>query len=200
MAGFSAAYAVGESLARYLRDVYPDELRDEHPCTFSVASSADFTEADAFAATTVTLFLYRITIDQYLHPAGARRTPPSRSRSLPLDLHYMLTVWTDSMHTEQLLMTWAMAQLHWNPILDASKLMSVGGFRPDESVQVSPTNITQEDLSRIWDVLEPSYRLSTTYIARIVHIDPPEGDGERPVVATRVEHRQKHIAGTGVAG
>lgn len=190
MAGFSAAYAVGESIARYLRDVYPDDLRAEHPCTFSLATSADFAEADTFATTTVTLFLYRMTIDQYLHPAGARRTPTIRSKSLPLDLHYMVTVWTDSMHAEQLLMAWVMAQLHWNPVLDASKLMSVGGFRADETVQVSPTNVTQEDLSRIWDVLEPTYRLSTTYVARIVHIDLPAGEDDRPVVARRFEHRQ----------
>lgn len=194
MAGFSAAYAVGESIARYLRDIYPEDLRAEHPCTFSLATSADFAEADAFASTTVSLFLYRMTIDQYLHPAGARRMPQSRSRSLPLDLHYMLTVWTESMHAEQLLMTWVMAQLHWNPTLDASKLMSVGGFRPDETVQVSPTNLAQEDLSRIWDVLEPTYRLSTTYVARIVHIDPPEEVEGGPVVATRFEHGQKPAA------
>lgn len=194
MAGFSAAYAVGESLARYLRDVYPDDLRAEHPCTFTLAASADFADADAFANTTVTLFLYRMTIDQYLHPAGARRTPASRSRSMPLDLHYMISVWTDSMHAEQLLMTWVMSQLHWNPVLDAAKLMTVGGFRPDESVQVSPTNVTQEDLSRIWDVLEPTYRLSTTYVARVVNIDPPEGDERLPVVATRFDHSQKSLA------
>jgi len=185
MAGFSASYAVGESIVRYLRDVYPANLRDEHPCTFTQATSANFADADAFDGTTLTLFLYRMTIDQYLHPQGTRRTPPSLSRSLPLDLHYLVTAWSDSMHTEHVLMTWVMAQLHWNPVLDASKLMTVGGFRPDESVLLSPTNITQEDLSRIWDVVEPTYRLSTTYVARIVHIDPPEDDEAAPVVATR---------------
>jgi hypothetical protein len=37
---------------------------------------------------------------------------------------------------------------------------------------------------RIWDALEPSYRLSVSYIARVVRID---GDASRglPVVATR---------------
>lgn len=191
MAGFSAVYSVGESLVQYLRNTYPAELRGDHPCRFELAKSGDFSEADKFGDTTISLFLYRMAIAQYLHRAGSGRKSPPTARALPLDLHYMLTVWTDNKHTEQLLMSWVMAQLHWHPILDASTLMQVGGWRKDESVQVSPTNITQEDLCRIWDVMEPTYRLSTTYVARVVHIDPPEPeDGGPPVVATRFEHAQ----------
>lgn len=188
MAGFSAAYSVGESLVQYLRNIYPADLRADHACRFELAKSADFAEAESFTETTVTLYLYRMSIDQYLHPAGAGRVVPPTSRALPLDLHYMLSVWTDNKHTEQLLMAWVMAQLHWSPILDASTLMGQGGWRPDESIQISPTNITQEDLCRIWDVMEPTYRLSTTYVARVVHIDPPVEPDAPPVIATRFEH------------
>jgi len=185
MANFSAVYAVGESIAQYLRNVYPADLRADHNCRFELAESEDFAQADTFSDTTVTLYLYRMTIDPYLHPAGVRRSEPPSSRALPLDLHYMVTVWTDNRHTEQLLMAWVMAQLHWTPVLDASNLMRLGGFRPDETVQISPTNISQEDLSRIWDVMEPTYRLSTTYVARVIHIDPPVEPDAPPVVATR---------------
>jgi len=188
MAGFSAAYSVGESLVQYLRNIYPAELRADHSCRFELAKSADFSEADSFTETTISLFLYRMSIDQYLHPAGAGRTVPPVSRALPLDLHYMVTVWTDNKHTEQLLIAWVMAQLHWSPVLDASTLMQIGGWRKDESIQISPTNITQEDLCRIWDVMEPTYRLSTTYVARVVHIDPPVAEDAPNVIATRFEH------------
>lgn len=188
MAGFSAVYAVGESIVQFLRNTYPDALRADHPCRFDVAKSGDFAEADPYPETTVTLYLYRLTIDQYLHAAIPVRSGPPLPRALPLDLHYMVTVWTDNKHTEQLLMTWVMAQLHWRPVLDRSNLMALGDWRLDEQVQVSPTNITQEDLSRIWDVMEPSYRLSTTYVARVVHIDPPvEADGPL-VVAKRLAY------------
>lgn len=188
MAGFSAAYSVGESLVQYLRNTYPAELRTDHACRFELAKSADFAEADNFSETTISLFLYRMSIAQYLHPAGSGRKAPPTSRALPLDLHYMVTVWSDSKHTEQLLMAWVMAQLHWNPNLDASTLMQIGGWRKDESIQIAPTNITQEDLCRIWDVMEPTYRLSTTYVARVVHIDAPPIADAPNVVATRFEH------------
>jgi hypothetical protein len=40
---------------------------------------------------------------------------------------------------------------------------------------------------RIWDTLEPDYRLSLSYIARVVRIDPAEVREERQVVATRTD-------------
>ncbi|TVQ32934.1 MAG: DUF4255 domain-containing protein [Geminicoccaceae bacterium] len=185
MAGFSAVYAVGESIAQFLRNTYPSSLRTDHPCRFEVAKSADFADATAFGETVVTLYLYRLAIDQYLNPAGAGRHGTSPSRSLPLDLHFMVTVWTDNKHSEQLLMTWVMAQLHWHPVLDRSNLMALGAWRPDETIQIMPTHLSHEDLTRIWDVVEPSYRLSTTYLVRVVQIDPPEDATAGPVVATR---------------
>ena len=100
----------------------------------------------------------------------------------------MISIWTDNKHTEHLLMTWVMAQFHWHPVLDQSNLMQIGGWNMDDMVQFSPTNISQEDLSRIWDVMEPSYRLSTTYVARIIQIDPPRGRDFEPVVATRFRY------------
>jgi hypothetical protein len=38
-------------------------------------------------------------------------------------------------------------------------------------------------LMRIWDALEPSYRLSLSYSARVVRIDPDAVPGGLPVVA-----------------
>jgi hypothetical protein len=41
---------------------------------------------------------------------------------------------------------------------------------------------------RIWDTLEPNYRLSLSYIARVVRIDPDEDSDQRPVVAMRFDY------------
>ena len=73
MAGFSAAYSVGESLVQYLRNIYPTDLRADHPCRFELAKSADFAEADSFTENTISLFLYRMSIAQFLNPAGCGR-------------------------------------------------------------------------------------------------------------------------------
>ena len=188
MADFSAVYSVGESIAQFLRNTYPAEIRTNHAARFELAKSEDFSKAEPFTETVVSLFLYRITTDQYLHPAGSSIRRGEHPKSLPLDLHYMISVWTDNKHTEHLLMTWVMAQFHWHPVLDQSNLMQIGGWKAEDMVQISPTNMSQEDLSRIWDVMEPSYRLSTTYVARVVQIDPPRGHDFEPVVATRFRY------------
>lgn len=185
MADFSGPFSVGESLAQYLRNIYPADLRADHSCSFVLAKSSDFADATPFAQTTVSIFLYRITLDQYLHPAGTSLREGEDPRVLPVDLHFLISVWADNAHTEQLLMTWVMAQLHWTPVLDSSTFMQTGGWKPSETVQISPANISQEDLTRIWDAIEPSYRLSSAYVARVVQVDPPEGPDNRPVVATR---------------
>lgn len=188
MADFSAVYSVGESIAQFLRNTYPADLRADHPCRFELAKSGDFSDANPFTDTVVSLFLYRVTPNQYLHPAGSSLRRGEHPRALPLDLHYMISVWTDNKHSEHLLMAWVMAQFHWYPVLDQSNLMQIGGWKPEETVHISPTNISQEDLSRIWDVMEPSYRLSTTYVARVVQIDPPRAREYEPVIATRFRY------------
>ncbi|WP_172330708.1 DUF4255 domain-containing protein [Mangrovicoccus sp. HB161399] len=186
MADFSSVYSVGESLAQYFRNIYPAELRADHPCRFELAGSADFAQAQPFDETTVSIYLYRILPDQYLHPAGSSLREGEEPRAMPLDLHFMVSVWADNTHTEQLLMTWVMAQLHWNPVLDRSTLMETGGWDSSETVQISPSNISQEDLSRLWDVFEPKYRLSSTYVARVIHVDPPPAPVRPPVVSRRM--------------
>ena len=41
---------------------------------------------------------------------------------------------------------------------------------------------------RIWDTLEPDYRLSVGYVARVVRIEPDEIPEQRAVVATRFNY------------
>jgi hypothetical protein len=40
-------------------------------------------------------------------------------------------------------------------------------------------------MMRIWDALDPSYRLSVSYVARLVRLDPDTLTSVQPVVATR---------------
>lgn len=73
-------------------------------------------------------------------------------------------------------MAWAMRALHRSPVLDLSVLSEDGGWRRDESVHVLPAELSTEDVMRIWDALEPPYRLSASYVARVVRLDPDVDD------------------------
>ena len=184
MSNVFAIHSVGESLRTYLDHSYPAELRAVHPCEFRLVSSGELA-AEAEIDGALTLYLYRVTVNE--HTRNTRRVTDTSRETLPLsvDLHYLLTVWARSAFAEHTILAWAMRQLHQHPVLDRSSLSPEAGWGPGESVQVIPAELSTEDVMRIWDALEPAYRLSASYIARVVRIDADEVPVGRPTVATR---------------
>jgi len=185
MTNVLAIHSVGESLRAYLDTSFPTEVRTAHPCEFKLLSSGDLvgeTDLDA----TMSLFLYRITVNE--HTRNVRRVSDLSRDNLPLavDLHYMLTMWSKSAFTEHVVMAWAMRQLHQHPVFDASTLTSEASWGAGDFVQVIPSELSTDELMRIWDALDPGYRLSVSYIARVVRIDSDPQPTLVPVVASRL--------------
>jgi hypothetical protein len=185
MTNILAIHSVGESLRAYLDTSFPDDIRATHPCEFKLLASGDLvgeTELDA----TLSLFLYRITVNE--HARNVRRVNDPARENLPLavDLHYLLTMWSKSAFTEHVVMAWAMRQLHQHPVFDASTLTSEAAWGAGDFVQVIPAELSTEELMRIWDALDPGYRLSVSYIARVVRIDSDPEPTFAPVVASRL--------------
>jgi hypothetical protein len=50
---------------------------------------------------------------------------------------------------------------------------------------VIPAELTTEDMMRIWDALDPPCRLSVSYIARLVRLDPDTMEAAGPPVVAR---------------
>lgn len=202
MAGLGAVHSVGESIVRYLGDAHqlqrqietslPPAERVLHDCSFVQLSSAQLANASSPNGNQVTLYLYRIGFDKLLRTSADSRTPGvSRSRPLSLELHYLLTVWSSSVAAEQTMMTWAMRELNAAPSLDRGRLVPASFWRADETVQVSPSELSHEDMMRIWDAVQLSYRLSTSYVARVVRIDNQVAATAGSVVAQRFDVREE---------
>jgi hypothetical protein len=185
MANVRAIHSVGSSLATYLNNTYPEPYRSEHPCTFRLRASGEMLKPDDNDGTIASLFLYRVIMNEHLRNAGRGLDPGRRAIPLSVDLHYLLTVWADNALEEHTILAWAMLQLHQHPVLDASSLSPEAGWSSGDVIQLIPAELSTEDIMRIWDALEPPYRLSVSYIARVVRIDPDSGPDGRPVVATR---------------
>jgi hypothetical protein len=182
-----AIHSVGESLRSYLDASYPADLRAAHPCEFRLVSSGELasdTEIDG----ALTLYLYRVTVNE--HARNVRRVTDPTHENVPLavDLHYLLTVWSRSAFTEHVVIAWAMRQLHQHPVMDASSLSSEAAWGPGDFVQVIPAELSTEDVMRIWDALNPAYRLSVSYVARVVRIDTDPVLEGLPVVARRFSY------------
>jgi hypothetical protein len=183
LANFQAIRSVGNSIVKYL-DAKAAELRADMPVTFRLISGGELADDELDLDSTVTLYLYRVTVNDHLRNVRPSHAPQNRP-PLGLNLHYLVTVWAKSADVEHALLGWTMRHMHQNPILDRSSLMADGGWASDETIHVAPEELSNEDLLRLWDALTPPYRLSYSYVARVVLIDSELRADGPPVIATR---------------
>jgi len=193
MADYTAVFAVGDSLVNFLTSSYQAAqatLKLPTPCTFKLVSSTEIaTEETTTLDQMVTLFLHRITINDQFRSTTHLQDVNDRQPVLFLDLHYLITYWGREAQAEQKLLAWTMQQLQSYPILDKSILTTDAQWETTETVQLVPADLSLEDILRIWDALGPKYRLSVSYVARVVRIDRLASGSELPVVATRFTYQ-----------
>lgn len=196
MANLRAIHSVGNSIVTYLRNTYPAAAGGAAMpgCDFALLSLAEL-EAPPDGATRLSLLLYRVTVNEHMRQQRPDRLSSEQPAPLGLDLHFLLSAWGGTAADEQLPLAWAMRQLYQHPILDASSLSPEAGWAPDEVIQVIPAELSTEDMMRIWDALTPGYRLSVSYIARLVRIDADPVADALPVVASRFSHGQARPVG-----
>ena len=187
MANILALHSVGNSIVTYLRNSYPQQVAGiTMPiCSFDLISFAQLASSTEEATTRITLLLYRVTVDEHARQTRAANRTADGPAPLSLDLHYMVTAWGATSLDEQVTFAWTLRQLHEHPVLDASALSPEAGWAPDEVIQIVPAELTTEDMMRVWDGFEASYRLSSTYVARLVRLDPDQPIETRRVVARR---------------
>jgi hypothetical protein len=188
MANVLALHSVGNSIVTYLRNSYPQQVAGitMPTCSFDLMSFAQLASNTEEATTRITLLLYRVTVDEHARQIRASNRVTDGPAPLSLDLHYMVTAWGTTSLDEQLTFAWTLRQMHEHPVLDASALSPEAGWTPDEVIQIVPAELTTEDMMRVWDGFEASYRLSSTYIARLVRLDPDQAIDTRRVVARQL--------------
>lgn len=180
MAAVTAIYAVTSSLAATLTRAYQVRPVAGLSCSFSAIGTSDMKKLDD-QTTTCAIFLYRVTHNEFLR----NRAAEGGVKPLSVNLHLMVSVWTDTPLREQTMLAWVMRELHQRPVLDNTVLQASDGFGATDMVQLTPEEISATDMSTLWQVFVPPYRMSLTYVARnlAIDLDPPERFA--PVVATR---------------
>lgn len=189
MANLKAIHSLGSSIIRHLKLSFGNQFNDSLLCDFQLFSSGYLAKLQGNEPSdTVSLFLYRITVNEHLRNSVTPGQTFDELPALSLDLHYLLTIWSDSASDEQLIAAWVMRELNRHSLIDVSMLSDEADWRPDEMVQVIPAELSTEDMMRIWDSISPSYRLSLSYVARAVRIDSDKTDDRPKVVATQYKH------------
>lgn len=188
-----------------MRDLLQDGLIDHDATaglgdvTVSVLSperALDTLTSDA-SASLINLFLYQVTLNQGWRNVnqperdslGRRVTNPP----LALDLHYLLTIYSNQDFHAEILLGYAMQLLHETPVLsrDAirvalapvspvlgdvlpapSNLLSAADLAEQvEQIKITPQPLTMEEMSHIWSNLQSRYRPTMAYHASVVLIE-----------------------------
>lgn len=134
----------------------------------------------------VTVFLYHVHICPELRNGprplladGSRRRPP-----LPLELRFLITPWTQDTRDAYRIVGAISRLLHDHAVLGFSELQ--GGtdvWALDDTVELLLEPIPVEEHYDIWDPTDIPYRLSLTYLARLIGIDSVAASEAAPVVS-----------------
>lgn len=150
---------------------------------------------DSFAR--VNLYLYQVLENEFsknqpwpTRPTGELNYPP-----LTLDLFYLLTPYASDVMSAHQVLSHAMKVLHENSIISGSQMAS--SLRQSiEQLSIVLCPMQLEELTRIWNALQTSYRLSVVYEVRIVLVESDiERDASR--VLTKLDlHQEIRSGGT----
>jgi hypothetical protein len=99
---------------------------------------------------------------------------------LPLELSYLITPWAKETRDEFRIAGRVLQVLYDRAELGPADLQGTS-WAADDSVQLVLESIPLEEHLRIWDTTELPYRLSLTYQARVVGLEPAEAEEVPPV-------------------
>lgn len=173
MANYRAIAATSSALEGLIRDLYP---RDEFGAGLQVSlyQTRDFEDpmTEGFS-----VYLYRVAINGAVRNLTLRRSPDGRRMrpSLPLDLHYMITPWSQDVQLQQRMLGWVMRQMEDVSVLSAGHLNhympQADTFAPNEGIELVCDPLSLSDYLTLWDRLRPRLPASATYTLRMVMID-----------------------------
>ncbi len=132
------------------------------------------TETGRNSSHKLSLWLYQVTENEFHKnmPRQVRQNDvDGRVDVLPtplaLGLYYLLTPFTESGESDQLLLGKAMRVFYDNALV----LLSDAGSEVAEELRITLSRMTLDEISAVWEALREPYRLSVCYQVRITHID-----------------------------
>ena len=137
----------------------------------------------------VTVFLYHVRIHGEMRNAprrqlagGAFQRPP-----LPLELRFLITPWT-LVTRDAYRIVGAIARLLYDrTVLGFSDLSGAGVWSPDDTVELVLESLPVEEHYDIWDPTDLPYRLSLTYLARLIGINSAVAISAPPVAVANFQ-------------
>jgi Pvc16 N-terminal domain len=187
MAAYTVLAEAGESLLNVLwqeiqNDPQINSLIDNEN-RLSLDSPFDLQDNDSVK---LSIYLYRITEN-----ASTKNQVPVvgnggqlRKTPLTLDLHYLVTPLVGTVTDQQIILGKVMQVLYDRAMLQGADLTgSLASSGQELRVFLNPVPL--EELTRVWQSMEISYRLSVVYLVRVVMVDSLDEQFIQPVITKR---------------
>jgi hypothetical protein len=177
----NAIAAVSETLLSIL--IGAVKSLDDPPPT---AELSDLQGNISIAPARLTVFLFEVGEDPSARNRPRRRdlSPPFLATSKPpmaLVLRYLLTAWGGDRLTEHRLLGRAMQVLYDGSLISGPDLQGASLRGSNETLKVTLSPLSLENLTRVfWSVQRP-YRLSLSYEIRVVNLDSEVSQLRSPV-------------------
>ncbi len=190
MASYRALNGTLLSLEHFFKARLPNELK-AGPVSASVKLFGSNTIDDAQTGNYIGLYLHRVSIDPHgrsrFFSAQGTDKNAAPSPELPVNLHVLLIASGSSASIEADLLAWAMTALANESRLDISQLSDYDtGWTEKEILTITPDEMSNEDLLRIWDTLKVTFTLSVPYVIRTLRLRLNASDTAGPAVLSRI--------------
>lgn len=156
------------------------------PANIVISTPDEFDALQNPASPTLTIFLYRLSLHAETRNAPPRSAPDGRvnRQPLPLQLHYLITPWARRTQDEHRIVGRVLQVLYDNSDLGAAQLQG-DSWHAGETVQIILESLTLDDHYRIWDSSGVPYRLSLSYLVRVIPVDSAVSRLAPPVLEAR---------------
>lgn len=197
MAGFAGIAAAGRSIERLLEHAF----RQDEPIAGRHTRAVLIRTADlertalptAIGTPALSILPYRVTHNAATRAAWSAIGSIEGRVRLPLDLHVLLTPWADNAEAELRILGRAMQALEIQPILAGPLLAPITDWATNEVVQVTFEVLEPDALIHLFDALPIEFRLSVSYVARVIRVDARQARPE-PEATTVVLGGQPGLA------
>lgn len=145
----------------------------------------------------VTLFLFEAFEDPSARNRPQRReiqTPPPplpqsfvlRKPPMALELHYLLTPWSQFRHTDHLLLG-AVLQFFYDHAILSGPDLQPGLAGTDQALKITLVPFPLEERTRVWHSVQKPYRLSLIYKVRVVNLVSTETETVQPIARRTID-------------
>jgi hypothetical protein len=121
----------------------------------------------------VSIFLYHVTVCGEMRNMGASMSvggaigkPP-----FPIEMRFLITPWTRTPRDAYGIVGAIALLMNDHAVLTATDLLGSGVWAPDDTVELMLEATPVEELYDIWEPTEIPYKLSLSYLARLIALD-----------------------------